>query len=96
MTTSGFGNEGVGILTGPGFQIWDMSLAKRIPLGLGESRRLTFRFEGYNVFNHTNYSGVNTNLRFNSKTGVMTNAALSQYTSAGKPRIIAMALRFSF
>jgi len=96
VTTSGFGNEGVGILTGPGLQNWDISLAKKIPVGLGEGRALTIRFESYNTFNHTNYSSVNTSLRFNPNTGAQTNANIAQYTNARTPRIMSLAVRFSF
>ncbi len=97
MTPVGsFGNAGVGYLTGPGYQNWDMSLGKKIPIGLGEKRQLQFRFEGYNVFNHTNYSAVDTAFRFNSKTGVQTSTSLGNYTATRPARILAMSLRFQF
>jgi len=38
---------------GPGFSQWDMSLMKNVGLG-SESRRLTFRIEAQNIFNHMN------------------------------------------
>ena len=97
MTPVGsFGNAGVGYLTGPGFQNWDMSLAKKIPIGLGEKRSLQFRFEGYNTFNHTNYSGFDSTFRFNSKTGAQTSATLGNFNAARPGRIMATSLRFQF
>ena len=91
-----FGNAGVGYLTGPGFQNWDMALAKKIPIGLGEKRALQLRFEGYNAFNHTNYSGVDTTFRFNSKTGAQTSATLGNFNATRPARIAALSLRFQF
>jgi hypothetical protein len=93
-----FGNAGNGYLTNPGFQNWDMSLGKKIPIGLGERHSLQFRLEGYNTFNHTNYSSVNSTIRINSKTGAITNLAsgLGDYTGTRPARIMALSLRFAF
>ena len=97
MTPVGsFGNAGVGYLTGPGFENWDMSIGKKIPIGLGEKRQLQFRFEGYNTFNHTNYTTVDTTVRFNSKTGAQTSTSLGNFTAARPARILALSLRFAF
>jgi hypothetical protein len=55
-----FGNAGVGIIRGPGFQTWDLALSKSVPLSLnGRQTRFYFRAEAFNVFNHVNYLGVN-------------------------------------
>jgi hypothetical protein len=45
-----FGNEKIGDLRGPGLTNFDMSLHKAFPFG--ESRRVEFRAEAMNVFNH--------------------------------------------
>jgi Carboxypeptidase regulatory-like domain/TonB-dependent Receptor Plug Domain len=42
-----------------GMQNWDMSLMKSIPLGTNEARYIELRLEGFNVFNHTNFTDQN-------------------------------------
>ena len=49
-----FGNAGRNILIAPGLNVADASLAKSFAV-LGEARRLTFRIEAFNTFNHPNY-----------------------------------------
>ena len=38
---------------------WDMSVFKNIPLGSNEQRYLQLRLEGFNVFNHPQFYGLN-------------------------------------
>ena len=68
-----FGNAAPGILRGPGLENWDMALKKEIPFGRSEHRAVQFRAEGYNVFNHTNFTTVNSAAQFNPATGAQTN-----------------------
>jgi hypothetical protein len=42
-----------------GLQNWDMSLMKNIPFGSNEARYIELRLEGFNVFNHPNFTGQN-------------------------------------
>jgi hypothetical protein len=93
-----FGNAGLGYLTGPGYWNWDMALAKKIPVGLGERRQLQFRGEAYNTFNHTEYNALTSSIRFNSKTGAITNltSGLGNFTGTRPARILALSLRFQF
>lgn len=90
-----FGNAGVGILRQPGINNWDISLAKRIPTGLGERRSLQFRAEFYNAWNHTQFASYDTSARFDRQ-GKQINANFGAYSSARDPRIIAFSLRFEF
>ncbi len=57
-------------LTGPGFFNTDMSLFKSFTFGQSESRKLQFRFSGYNFVNHPNRTFISgdsgLNLNFNS------------------------------
>ena len=56
LSCSTIGNEGRGILRGPGLQDTDVSLVKDTKLGfLGEQGSLQFRVELFNVFNHPNF-----------------------------------------
>jgi hypothetical protein len=51
-----FGNVGRNTLTGPGRFNFDFGLFKRF--SFGETRALDFRWENFNIFNHTQYNGV--------------------------------------
>lgn len=58
IQSSGFGNAGQGILTGPGWFTTDLSLARRFHMG--EHREMQVRFEAFNALNHTNFNNPNT------------------------------------
>ena len=61
-----FGNAPKDVFRGPGINSWDISLFKNFKFG-GERRILQLRGEGYNAFNHSQWSGVNTTTRFDPK-----------------------------
>jgi hypothetical protein len=90
-----FGSAGVNILRGPGINNWDLTVAKRIPVGLGENRYFLFRGEFYNAWNHTQFSAFDTTARFDANS-VQTNANFGAYSAARSPRIVSFALRFQF
>jgi len=52
-----FGNVGRNTLANPGRINFDFGLFKRF--SFGETRELDFRWENFNLFNHTQYNGVN-------------------------------------
>jgi hypothetical protein len=96
-----FGNAGPGsIMTVPlRINNWDVTFAKNFPMG--ERRRLIFRAEMYNIWNHTQFSGLNTTIQYDYpqwKAGnlVQSNNQLGRYTSARDPRRMAMTLRLEF
>jgi hypothetical protein len=74
---------------------WDMSLSKRFPLK-SENRTLIFRAEMYNIFNHTQFSGVNLSATFNVSTLQQTNTQFGRFNAAMPSRRMAMTLRFQF
>jgi hypothetical protein len=78
---------------GPGINSWDTSLFKNF--SLTERLRGQFRAEFYNVFNHTNFSGVDTAAKFNAA-GAQTNLTFGQYNAAQFPRRVQLALRLTF
>src|SRR5262249_41045239 len=53
-----FGGAGRSLFRGPGINNWDVSFIKRT--GITERVSLQFRAEFFNLFNHTQFSGVNT------------------------------------
>lgn len=89
------GSGGVNYLYHPAFSNWDLTLAKAIPMGLGEGRSLKLRFEAYNVFNNTQFSAVGTAAQFNSA-GAQINQSFGRYTATRPPRILSLAMRFQF
>jgi hypothetical protein len=98
-----FGNAGPGsLLAIPGTHLndWDMSFIKRFPIK-SEKRMLEFRCETYNIFNHTSFLGAATGQTWdmaNYRNGVLvpTNGSTGRYTSAANPRLMSMALKFTF
>jgi len=79
------GNSPRGVIVGPGYQKWDMTLSKRFKFT--ERMDLQFRAEAYNVFNHTNFSGLST--AFGSTT-------FGQVTSTRDPRLIQFAFKLTY
>ena len=85
--TGFFGNAGRNILSGPGFQNWDIGIQKFLRIPAREGMQLQFRAEAFNAFNHAEFGNPNGNV------------ASPQYglvTSARQPRRIQFALRFLF
>ncbi|MCC6391747.1 MAG: hypothetical protein IT167_14200, partial [Bryobacterales bacterium] len=69
----------------PGINNWDLSFSKRTDLR--ENIALQFRAEFFNLFNHTQWSGVGTTLAAGT---------FGQVTSARDPRITQFGLRLVF
>jgi hypothetical protein len=90
-----YGNAPRDVFRGPGVNNFDVSIFKNIPL-FHERARFQLRFEAYNTFNHTQFSGVNTSAIFNTATGQQTNAAFGSVTSARPARVGQVSARFSF
>ena len=62
--TGAFGNLGRNALRGPGVNKWDLAVFKVFQLA--ERKRLQFRGEFFNAFNHPSFSGVGTALNTTS------------------------------
>ena len=78
-------NTGRGTIDGPPTERVDVSLFKRI--SFGERVGLQLRFEAFNVFNHTNFRVIQTNI---------TNAAYGNVTSVRDPRTLQLGAKLSF
>jgi hypothetical protein len=79
------GTSGRGVITGPGYQKWDLSLFKNIPIR--EALKLQFRAEAFNVWNHTNWDTVSLNT---------TSSTFGRITGARDARIMQLALKMYF
>lgn len=89
-----FGNAPKDVIRLPGTNNWDMSLFKNIPLK-SERRYLQLRWELYNIFNHTQFSGVDTTARFDAS-GAQVNTQFGRVISAREPRLMQLSLRLTF
>lgn len=80
-----YGNTGRNAYRGPGYTNVDMGLMKRFTLR--ERLTTTFRFEAFNVLNHTNLG---------TPSNTVTNGNFGRITSAYDPRILQFALRMDW
>jgi hypothetical protein len=87
---------GSGDLSLPRVTNFDVTVTKNIPLG-SEKRLLRIQVQAYNVFNHTEISGINTGINFNYTTNAVTNTtALGYINGASNARIMAFTARLQF
>ena len=91
----GIGNASKYPFVGPGVENFDISLFKNFRLGADEARRLQFRFETYNTLNHSQFTGVDNNARFDSL-GNQVSKSLGQYIAASPARRLVLGLKFYF
>ncbi|MCU1286331.1 MAG: TonB-dependent receptor, plug [Acidobacteriales bacterium] len=85
------GNSNRNGFRGPHFTNVDSSLVKRIKVVEGQS--VTFRAEAYNLFNHPNFGGLNTNLNNLATFGKFSSTTGGQGTAA---RVMQLTLRYDF
>ncbi|HYO84071.1 MAG TPA: Plug domain-containing protein, partial [Bryobacteraceae bacterium] len=88
-----FGNAPRDVFRGPGINNWDLTVVKQFPIR--ERARLQFRWEFYNLFNHTQFNNVDNNARFDAQ-GRQVNGQFGQLTGARLERQMQGALRFEF
>ncbi|MBI2820763.1 MAG: TonB-dependent receptor [Acidobacteria bacterium] len=88
-----FGNLGRTTVTGPGYANIDLSLVRDIPMG--ESSRLQFRGELFNLLNRANFSGPNT-VVFATNTGSPAAAFGTIRSTDGTARQIQLGLKIFF
>ncbi len=91
----GIGNAPKDIIRGPGLQVWDLTVIKNIPVGKGDTKRLQLRFEFYNLFNHTNFTGVDTTARFDALSRQVS-GTFGQYTNSLDARRVVLGAKFYF
>jgi hypothetical protein len=105
-TGTDFGNVGRNVLRGPKQANVDFSIIKRFPIRW--SKNIEFRAEFFNLFNHVNFANPIINLNavtssggsLDSSTGQITNNNPGDFGSiistSNNPRLIQLALKFSF
>jgi hypothetical protein len=89
---------GAGVFDNPRVTNFDMTMTKIIPLG-SEKRVLKIQAQAYNVFNHAEFSGINSGIQFNPTTNQVSNLSSLGYvngTVSGSNRIMAFSARLQF
>ncbi len=89
-----FGNTSMGSLLGPGTDKWDVALAKNTELG--EHVKFQIRVEAFDVFNHANFSSVDSNIgdAISTKNGVT--SGFGTINGDHEPRILQMGGKITF
>ena len=88
------GNAPKDVFRLPGVHNWDMSFFKNFPF-FSEKTKLQFRWEIYNLFNHTQFNAVNTTAQFNAA-GAQISEGFGRVTGARNPRVMQGSLRLTF
>lgn len=86
------GNAGRGILRGPSFHKWDLSLFKNIRVN--ERLRFQLRGEAFNAFNQTNWNSPGTS--FPGASNIANHPTFGRITSARDPRTMQLGLKAYF
>src|SRR5579884_2864295 len=94
-SVDGIGNASRLPIYNPGLDDWDISLFKNFRLGSNESRRLQFRFETYNTFNHTQFTNVDINGKFD-KNNNQINSDFGYFTAAALARRVVLGVKLYF
>lgn len=81
-----YGNAGRNLFSGPGYSATNLSLTKAFVLP-GRLGKMQFRAEAFNVFNQVNFGPPEARL---------INANFGRILTAGEPRIMQLALRWSY
>ena len=82
------GNVPRRFFSGPGENNFDLALLK--DTHISESTNLQFRLEAFNAFNHAQFFGPN------AVDGNLLSTTYGQVISAAPPRLVQVALKFSF
>jgi Carboxypeptidase regulatory-like domain/TonB-dependent Receptor Plug Domain len=85
------GNEGRNVINGPSTTRFDATLSKNIRFS--ESRSLQFRWEVFNIFNHTNFTTLNLSI-VTANNGV--GGGLGAVTGVRDPRTMQLGMKFIF
>jgi len=83
---------------GPGFTSLDIAVSKNFIMPWSEHHRVQFRWEAFNVFNHTNFAAPGDPNTLTNSNNILNNPAGFGVISstAGSPRQIQFSLRYDF
>jgi hypothetical protein len=84
---TGWGNSGIGILSSPGQDNWDISIIKHTKIT--EALNTEFRTEFYNAWNHAQFNPPANNFGSITTLGVITSSSVP-------PRVLQFALKLLF
>jgi hypothetical protein len=84
-TVARVGNGRNGSVRGPGYQVWNLSVFKNVKTS--EHTKLQLRVEAFNIFNHVNWTSVDTQ---------QIDAVFGQVTADRDPRQMQLGARFVF
>lgn len=88
---------GAGVLSLPFTYNFDVTLTKSIPILGSETRLLKIQVQAYNVFNHTEISGLNSAIQFNPTTNLVSNPSQVGFVSSTFPnRVLEFSARLVF
>ena len=90
------GNEGRNNFHGPGINNTDLSLSKRVYFRAEERRWVELRLEGYNVFNHTQFSPIPILSFGNGVNGDINSSNFGRVLAATPGRIIQLGAKIYF
>jgi len=91
-----WGNASPRSMFGPGFGNWDLSVMKSFRLSHGESKRLEFKADFFNLPNHYNLGDPNTYMADTRDGGYPDPTFGKIYYGNGPPRVIQFGLRLFF
>jgi hypothetical protein len=89
-----FGNVGRDTLYLPRRLNFDFGLFKRFQFG--ESRELDFRWENYNLFNHTQFNSIGSSMDNAAPSSAVDSSGFLHLSGAHAPRRMQFGLRFQF
>jgi hypothetical protein len=89
-----YGNTPRTVFREPGINNWNLSVFKNFVLG--GRRKAQFRWEIYNLLNHTQFDALNREFHWDTATQRQTNALFGTVTGARPARIMQGSIRFTF
>jgi hypothetical protein len=100
-TVGNFGDAPLGLLRNPSYSVWDLTLARRIPVKLGRNGGVRLQLQAYNLFNEVRFTSINSGMTFTG-TG-NTNLSTANVGRVGQnnnniinPRELGVTLRLDF
>jgi hypothetical protein len=88
-----WGTLGFDAVTGPGRDVWNLSLFKKFVINEGRGSEFQFRAESFNTWNHTQFGGPGQNGNFSTGVG---SGNFGQITGTFDPRVFQLGAKLIF